>query len=69
MKMYDAGEGDEDETHTQKRLCLAKLYLESVKEWLGTSSPWFMAGARAGVYLMMSPERKENSMRLGLTMN
>ena len=35
--LADSGEEDEDETPAEKRLRLAKLYLESVKEGLGES--------------------------------
>src|ERR1700733_7668439 len=36
--VVDSGEEDEDETPAEKRLRLAKLYLESVKEGLGKSN-------------------------------
>ncbi|KAL6306873.1 WD40 repeat-like protein [Sparassis latifolia] len=41
---YESGEEDEDETPAEKRLRLAKLYLESVKQGLETAEGEFDAG-------------------------
>ena len=60
-----SGDEDEDETPAQKRLRLAKLYLESVKEGLGESSSFF----HLYIYLTVWQQRKENLTRLRLIGN